>query len=549
MPDESKDGLGAESGEQKEQPVEWLFEASEALLVEGVTDNKKEEFLGRAERSAPKMRLKRIDREQSFFRAIAVEDLIEAEHPARAIWEMTGLLDLGGYYARVRAVEGVAGRERTDPRLLLALWVYALTQSVSSAREIERMCEYHPAFQWLCGMKGVNHHTLSDFRVENKEALDGLFVEQLGLLSKEGFIDLTRVMHDGTKVQAQAGGNSFKREKTLEAHLEEARKLVEKLSDPEHGEEESKKQRSARERAARESVERLLLAHSEMVKVRAIKQTEEEKKEARVSETDPEARVMKQSNGGFLPSYNVQISTDSAATVIIAAEPTQSGNDANELTPAVDRVEENFGKKPEQMVVDGGYTTRGNIASMAELGVEMIGSLADRTNSIVAGYTRRGITKEFWSEAFKYEEAGNRLICPNDEVLKYDRKKKIDGAVEYSYRAAGAVCAACPFKSQCCPKSQKGSGRIVVRTVESQTATDFRLKMETEEAKSIYKQRSEVAEFPNLWLKEKLGLRKFRLRGLMKVGMETILACLTYNIQAWIRLSWLPKLKNAAAVG
>lgn len=63
-------------------------------------------------------------------------------------------------------------------------------------------------------------------------------------------------------------------------------------------------------------------------------------------------------------------------------------------------------------------------------------------------------------------------------------------------------------------------------------------KMQTEEAKQIYKQRGQTAEFPWAWIKEKLGLRRFRVRGLMKAGLETIWACVTYNIQQWIRLRW-----------
>ena len=62
--------------------------------------------------------------------------------------------------------------------------------------------------------------------------------------------------------------------------------------------------------------------------------------------------------------------------------------------------------------------------------------------------------------------------------------------------------------------------------------------METAAAKRIYKRRGEVAEFPNAWIKEKLGIRKFRLRGLAKAGMEAVWACLTYNVMQWIRLSW-----------
>jgi len=79
-----------------------------------------------------------------------------------------------------------------------------------------------------------------------------------------------------------------------------------------------------------------------------------------------------------------------------------------------------------------------------------------------------------------------------------------------------------------------------VRTEESAEVLEFRAKMETEEAKQIYRQRGAVAEFTNCWIKEKLGLRQFRLRGLIKAGIEALWVCLTYNIQQWIRLRWRP---------
>ena len=67
-------------------------------------------------------------------------------------------------------------------------------------------------------------------------------------------------------------------------------------------------------------------------------------------------------------------------------------------------------------------------------------------------------------------------------------------------------------------------------------SVSFIEKMKTKEAKEIYKQRAAIAEFPHAWIKERIGLRQFRLRGLLKVGMEALWACLTYNIQQWIRL-------------
>ena len=85
----------------------------------------------------------------------------------------------------------------------------------------------------------------------------------------------------------------------------------------------------------------------------------------------------------------------------------------------------------------------------------------------------------------------------------------------------------------------------MIRAVHSPVVRQFAEKMQTEAAKGIYRQRGAVAEFPNAWIKEKLGLRQFRLRGVAKVLLEVLWAALTYNIQQWIRLSWRPGLVQA----
>src|SRR5206468_12185420 len=109
------------------------------------------------------------------------------------------------------------------------------------------------------------------------------------------------------------------------------------------------------------------------------------------------------------------------------------------------------------------------------------------------------------------------------------------GRTKYQYRAKAADCQGCPFKSKCCPAATRG--RTIVRGEDHPVVSAFIQKMQTEEAKRLYRQRGPVAEFPNAWIKSKIGLRQFRLRGLKKAGLEALWACLTYNIQQWIRLS------------
>src|SRR2546426_1776920 len=304
-----------------------------------------------------------------------VERLIEEDHPARAIWALTGQLKLEGFYAPIEAVEGTPGRTPWDPRLLVSLWIYAYSRGISSAREIARRCSYEPAFQWLCGLGEINHHTLSDFRVNHDASLRELFVQVLGVLSAEGLVSLERVMHDGTKIKACAGVDSFRREERVRAHLEAARKQVEAMGEPQV--EASARQHGARKRHAQQRQARLEQALDELSKIREAKSGAQAQEAARVSLTDPQARIMKQSDGGYAPSYNVQISTEAAHKVIVGVGVSQSASDYGELAGAVERIQENLGRKPGQVVVDGGLTSRENIMSMAEQGIDLIGSLAE----------------------------------------------------------------------------------------------------------------------------------------------------------------------------
>jgi transposase len=469
-----------------------------------------------------------------------VERLIEPDHPARAIWELVGQVKLEGFYAPIEAVEGTAGRTPWDPRLLVSLWIYAYSRGISSAREIARRCTYEPAFQWLCGLGEINHHTLSDFRVDHDASLRELFVQVLGVLSAGGLVSLERVMHDGTRIKACAGADSFRRQERLEKHLQAARQQVQAMADPR--EEEPARQRAARQRAAREREQRLEGALKELEQIRAAKR--EDKDQARASQSDPQARIMKQSDGGYAPGYNVQLSTEASHRIIVGAGVTQSGSDYGQLIGAVARVEQNLGHKPAQVVVDGGFTSRENIMAMAEQGVDMIGSLPEANPSSAGQQRQRGVSEKFYLDKFSYDAQQDIYRCPTGASLTPKGREFCPGVVLHKYVAKAEVCAACPFRSECCPGNQH-HGRSVVRAVHSPEVRQFAEKMQTEAAKAIYRQRGAVAEFPNAWIKEKLGLRQFRLRGVAKVLLEVLWAALTYNIQQWIRLSWRPGLVQA----
>ena len=477
-----------------------------------------------------------MDRRQALLRAVDVEELIEADHPARAIWALTGRVDWEPFLAPILSVAGVAGRPAWDPRLLASLWLYAYSRGIGSAREVTRRCRYDPAFQWLTGLAEINNHTLADFRVTRRAEMDEMFAQVLGLLSADGLVSLERVMHDGTKIKACAAAGSFRREERLRAHVAAAREQVAAMGDPRA--EATARQRAGRQRAQRERLARLEQAAQELERIQEQKSGALARAEARVSLSDPQARIMKQGDGGYAPAYNVQLSTDAAHGIVVGVGVSQSASDYGELTGAVEQVAQTTGRLPQQVVTDGGFTSRENVMAMAGMGVDLVGPL-DTHNAQTAGQMRRrGVTESFHPAAFAYEATSDIFRCPAGQEMRYESQEVKIGVVHRRYRAPDQVCAACPHRMQCCPANES-SGRAVTRAIEDPIVQAFKQKMQTAQAKAVYRLRGAVAEFPNAWIKAKLGLRQFHVRGLAKVRSEALWAALTYNVQQWIRLRWL----------
>jgi hypothetical protein len=213
--------------------------------------------------------------------------------------------------------------------------------------------------------------------------------------------------------------------------------------------------------------------------------------------------------------------------------------------PAVERVEENLARTPEQLVSDGGFTNRQNIIETAAKGIDFIGSFPEHHEQSEGQLKRRGVAPEFYLPAFQYDAQQDCYRCPAGELLSHSGEENRPGVIHHQYRAGASVCAQCRFKEQCCPQNAS-KGRSITRAEEAPQVQAFKQKMQTEEAKASYRQRGAVAEFPNAWIKEKLGLRRFHVRGLLKAKMETLWVCLTYNIQQWIRLVWRARLVTSA---
>jgi transposase len=344
------------------------------VVVEGVGDG-----LGEARGSAPRLRVP--DRVQLRMEVVCLEDRLEADHRARLVWNVVSRLDLSRFLDAIAARGEVAGRPSTDPRVLVSLWLYATLENVGSARRLADLCERHDAYRWLCGGLTMNHHTLSDFRVEHEATLDDLLTQVITSLVAEGVVKIDRLSQDGLRVRASAGKSSYRRRAALERLREKVRADIERLKRLGESEDDprSPSQRGAQERAAREREERVTRALELLPELEAIKTHPHGKPskhtEARVSTTDPEARRMKRGDGSIGPAYNVQFSADVHSRAIVGVAVTTEGDDRPQSEPMREQVEQRTGHRPREHLYDGGYVKKELIESAAKQGVAVYAPL------------------------------------------------------------------------------------------------------------------------------------------------------------------------------
>lgn len=329
-------------------------------------------------------RVVEADRSQLELRPFDLDSIIPQDHRARLLWRAVEALDLSAFYDRIKSREGTAGRPPGDPKVFVALWLYATMDGVGAAREVERLCKDHRAYRWLCGGLAVNYHTLSDFRVEHGQALDELLTQTLAVLMERKLIELKRVSQDGLRVRASAGRSSFRRKKKLKHYLKEARAQVEAVKQLAEDPALSARQKAAQARAAHEREARVQAALVALKEVDLKKKVQYDsggrkaKGEARGSMTDPEARHMRMANGGFNPGYNVQFATDTAHGVIVGVSVTNNGSDGGQAAPMLEEIQQRTGQTPSEYLVDGGYTDKKTVETFDGRAVTLYGPVPER---------------------------------------------------------------------------------------------------------------------------------------------------------------------------
>lgn len=354
-----------------------------------------------------KPRLNTPVRNQVEFKNTTLDDLISDDHKVRFIWDYVSTLDLSKILNKINSVEGVVGRNTTDPRILLTLWIFAISEGIGSAREIERLCSEHNAYMWICGGVDVNYHTISDFRTDHGRELEDLLIQTVAILIKGGCVNLNRISQDGIRIRANAGSDSFRRKETLKERLKLAKAHLEEVT--KNSNQNLNQKQAAKKRAGEERVKKIeeamrelntLQAQKEGVKKKYRKKLSEEcKKKLRSSTTDPQARKMKMRNGGFDPAYNAQIAVDTKTQIIVGIYATNIGSDTKDLAKMFKKIKKTYKKTPKEWLADPGYINYKQIEELDRDNCKMYIALKSTT---IENNSNQAINR--WQKRMKSEE-------------------------------------------------------------------------------------------------------------------------------------------------
>jgi transposase len=424
---------------------------------------------------AGEVRLRKPERRQMAWVPQCPDDWVPARHGVRTVADVVAKLDLSAFRETIGAREGVAGRDATDPELLVALWLYACIRGIGSARELARRCEESAPFRWLCGGVSVNHRMLSDFRTDHGAALDQLFTQVIASLVDQELLSVSRISQDGVRVRVSAGASSFRREERLRKLLAESQKQVEELrrqvDEPEKLSAAAAQKKGTRRRAAEDQQKRLEQALAQLPELQQRQAQRVERaghgeygqkireKQLRVSTTDPHARVMKMANGGYHPAFNVQLASDPRSRAILGVEVSNQAYDSAGLSePMREQVERRSGKKVQQQLLDGGYLRNRDIERAHQQGVEL-------------------------------------FIPPKGARTEKNRGRELQAKITDS---------------------------VAVRA--------WKQRMGSEQGQKIYRQRASTSETINADLRSYRGLMQLTVRGLHKARCVALWCALAYNV-------------------
>jgi transposase len=465
------------------------------------------------------MPVRPFSRAETWLLPPSLEELVPAGHSVRFVAEIVDGLSRAEWQAMGIDPDGaVEGGPAYAPQVLLGVWLYGFMTAIRSCRRLEYACQEQIPMMWLTGRQRPDHNTLWRFYQAHRKAMRLLFRKTVRIAVESGLVDLALQAVDGTKVQANAAKERTYDAAALQRMLHrtdqaiadlEAQNTTSDSLTPASLPAELATQEALRERV-QEALERVRRGETRQVNL-----------------TDPEAVLVK-SRQGYVAGYNAQAMvspvepTQAGRTglFITAAEVMPQADDHSHLVPMLEQAEEQTGQRAQTTLADGGYHSGATLTRLDERGQAVMMPDAQQ---------RQAGKDPYHKLAFRYDPDTDTYRCPKGETLRFGGIKR-HGKAEPSrvYRAIPAVCRRCPAFGTC--TTNRRNGRTLEVRSHEQRLQEHRDWMATAQAKELYRFRKMLVEPAFGLLKERLGLRRFHLRGLANVRAEWHLLATAFNL-------------------
>lgn len=485
-----------------------------------------------------------------------INELIAVNHPVRVVNEVLEKIDI----SQLLKLYKPGGTSSYHPRMLLKVLVYAYINNIYSSRKIEEAVSQNIYYMWLSGMSKPDHNTINRFRGQRlQQTLQPIFTQVVVLLCEEGLLNIKDLYTDGTKIEANANRYTFVWGKSIKTSRERIKKQLNELwqyaqsvaatelddTDP-----------SGFDTIDSEKVNQTISAINNAIKDKAVKKEVRQKlgyakkhwpavldkydrqekiigeQRSSYSKTDPDATFMRMKedhmkNGQLKPAYNVQISTNNQYIASYSIH--QNTTDTNTLIPHISQHIKSFKQKPSAITADAGFGSEQNYQWLED---KRITGYVKHNQFDRMQHKKTRQKNPYSTDKLTYDEHKDIYLCPAGKPMKktgwYITETK-GGYMQAIDKYQAKNCNGCPLRSEC--HQQKGNRIIEVNHNLNRLKQTADKRLKSKRGIKKRKQRCFDTEPVFANIKHNHHFKRFMLRGIEKVNVETGLVALAHNLR------------------
>ena len=485
-----------------------------------------------------------------------LNDLIAANHPVRVVNDVLDKVDITSLLQQYKP----GGTSSYHPRMLLKVVVYAYINNVYSSRKIEEAVSQNINYMWLSGMSKPDHNTINRFRGKRLQAtLKPIFNQVVLLLCEEGLLNIKDLYTDGTKIEANANRYTFVWGKAIKTSRERIKQQLSDLwqyAQSVAASEMDDTDPSGFDKIDAQKVNQTVEAINIVLKDKAVSKEVRQKlnyakknwpaaldkyerqekiigrQRSSYSKTDTDATFMRMKedhmrNGQLKPAYNVQISTNNQYIASYSVH--QHTTDTNTLASHITRHIKDYKVKPSSVTADAGYGSEQNYQWLED---KQITAYVKHNQFDRKQHKKTQQKKPYATDKLVYDEQKDNYLCPSGKAMKniglYERTNR-NGFEQLITRYQTKKCDGCPLQKDCNPGNHKRTIEINHNLNRLKQQAEKRLKTKRGIAKR--KQRCYDTEPVFANIKHNHHFKRFMLRGIEKVDIETGLLAIAHNLR------------------